>query len=200
MHQPKNSDVSLPSRRRLKLFSIRLQHYLRDGTNSIQDQPVLIADAMNADFACSVSPLLHAQSIVVSDHPLPTSQYGNPVENPGTEDPGMVELIQSDSCAEVIIQRCLGNPPHYRHHSCDCCNRCDPTLHPGREYRWVEVDPAPATASTTGVKSTALQRELIFKKLVAWCLAHWRSDWSTTDSSVLGGDSFPITILRNPCR
>ncbi|KAJ7741732.1 P-loop containing nucleoside triphosphate hydrolase protein [Mycena metata] len=109
----------------------------------------------------------------------PSMQRGSDVsvEDPGAEDPGMVELVQSDSCAEVIIQRRLDNPPHSRHSSCNCCNRCDPTLHPGREFHWVEVDPAPTTASTIGVKSTIVQRELIFKKLVSWRLAHWRSDW-----------------------
>ncbi|KAJ7362847.1 hypothetical protein DFH08DRAFT_799871 [Mycena albidolilacea] len=36
------------------------------------------------------------------------------IENPGDQDPGMVELVQSTGCAEEIIQRHLGNPPHFR--------------------------------------------------------------------------------------
>ncbi|KAJ7684986.1 ATP-dependent DNA helicase [Mycena polygramma] len=109
----------------------------------------------------------------------PSMQRGGKysVGAPGDQDPGMVELVQSDDCAEVIIQRRLDNPPHVRHHSCDCCNRCDPSLNPGREYKWVEVDPAPSEAGSTGVKSTDMQRKSIFNKLVAWRLQHWRSEW-----------------------
>ncbi|KAJ7838844.1 hypothetical protein B0H13DRAFT_1911585 [Mycena leptocephala] len=50
-------------------------------------------------------------------------------------DPGIVELVQSDECAEVIIQRRLDNSPHTRHSSFDCCNRCDPLLRPAQEYQ-----------------------------------------------------------------
>ncbi|KAJ7626743.1 hypothetical protein B0H17DRAFT_963245 [Mycena rosella] len=99
------------------------------------------------------------------------------MENPGDQDPGMVELIQSDECAEVIIQRRLENPPHVRHPSDDCCNRCDPTLHMEREYQWIEVDPAPSTGPKSTKNSTEAQRKTIYNKLVAWRLVHWRQYW-----------------------
>ncbi|KAJ7750919.1 ATP-dependent DNA helicase [Mycena maculata] len=99
------------------------------------------------------------------------------IQNPGDQDPGMIELIQSEDCIEEIIQRRLENPPHVRHHSCDCCNHCDPSLHPGREYQWIEVNPAPSTDPTPTVKSTDAQRESVYHRLIQWRLQHWRSDW-----------------------
>ncbi|KAJ7026700.1 P-loop containing nucleoside triphosphate hydrolase protein, partial [Mycena alexandri] len=82
---------------------------------------------------------LPGESAVMMVFVEPSMQLGSDVslENPGNQDPGMIELAQSDLCAEVIIQRRLDNPPHYRHNALDCCNRCDPNLNPGREYRWV---------------------------------------------------------------
>ncbi|KAJ7715540.1 P-loop containing nucleoside triphosphate hydrolase protein [Mycena metata] len=95
---------------------------------------------------------LPGESAVMMVFVEPSMQLGSDVslENPGNQDPGMIELAQSDLCAEVIIQRRLDDPPHHRHHALDCCNRCDPSLNPGWEYRCVEVDPAPST-SVAGV-------------------------------------------------
>ncbi|KAJ7689902.1 P-loop containing nucleoside triphosphate hydrolase protein [Mycena rosella] len=90
------------------------------------------------------------------------------MENRGDQDPGMVQLIQSDDCAEAIIQRRLENPRHERHSSLDCCNRCDPTLHSEQEYRWIEVDPAPSTGPKSTKRSTGAQQEFIYNKLATW--------------------------------
>ncbi|KAJ7810637.1 P-loop containing nucleoside triphosphate hydrolase protein [Mycena olivaceomarginata] len=58
------------------------------------------------------------------------------VEHPGDQDFGMIELIQSEECAEKIIQKLLGNAKAWtRHESFDCCNRCDPTYRPPGEYK-----------------------------------------------------------------
>ncbi|KAJ7881545.1 P-loop containing nucleoside triphosphate hydrolase protein [Mycena olivaceomarginata] len=96
------------------------------------------------------------------------------IENPGDQDPGMVELVQSTGCAEEIIQRHLGNPPHFRPLNLNCCNRCDPTYHPPKEYRWIAFEP---TQPSVTVKTTGIQREIIFNKLTEWCLEHWRTAW-----------------------
>lgn len=98
------------------------------------------------------------------------------VESPGDQDVGIVELVQSTECAEIIIQRWLENPPHLRNPACDCCNRCDPSLRPVRELQWIPVNPAPSTARA-GPKSTAEQRAYIYDALVLWRLEHWRSNW-----------------------
>ncbi|KAJ7356530.1 ATP-dependent DNA helicase [Mycena albidolilacea] len=98
--------------------------------------------------------------------------------NIGDQDPGMVELVQSNECAEVIIQRYLENdqfnPQVARHSSYPCCNRCDPSLN--REYQWIEVDPTPSSQNPQA-KSTTIQRESIYRQLVDWRLKHWKSDW-----------------------
>ncbi|KAJ7213111.1 ATP-dependent DNA helicase [Mycena pura] len=115
------------------------------------------------------------------------------VENPGEQDPGMIELVQSDECAEAIIQRHLDNPRHNRDPSYNCCNRCDPSMQPGREYEWVEENPGPSSAFPTTNKSTTAQRELIYDKLAAWCLQHWRSyrkaKWPSYGPKTLISDS-----------
>ncbi|KAJ7891139.1 P-loop containing nucleoside triphosphate hydrolase protein [Mycena leptocephala] len=87
------------------------------------------------------------------------------IDHPGDQDPGMIELILSEECAEKIIQKHLGNTNDCtRHASFPCCNRCDPNYRPSREYKWVEFSPAPATNS----------RETIYKKLIQWRLEHWK--------------------------
>jgi hypothetical protein len=99
------------------------------------------------------------------------------VEHPGDQDPGMIELIQSEECAEKIIQRLLGNINDCtRHESFDCCNRCGPTYRPPREYRWVDVNPAPGPAIVSG-KTTYSQRETIYNNLIDWRLEHWKTYW-----------------------
>ncbi|KAJ7340586.1 hypothetical protein DFH08DRAFT_925287 [Mycena albidolilacea] len=57
------------------------------------------------------------------------------VENPKSQDPGIIELIKSDECVEAIIQRCLENESWSRDPSFPCCNRCTPDLWPAREFR-----------------------------------------------------------------
>ncbi|KAJ7156077.1 ATP-dependent DNA helicase [Mycena crocata] len=99
------------------------------------------------------------------------------MENPGDQDRGIIELVQSKECTEVIIQRNLGNPPHERHHSCDCCNRCDPTLRPDREYQWIEVNPSSSTQKIIAVTTTDMQRDSIYDKLVQWRLQEWKWNW-----------------------
>ncbi|KAJ7824410.1 hypothetical protein B0H14DRAFT_2245179, partial [Mycena olivaceomarginata] len=99
------------------------------------------------------------------------------VENPGDQDPGMIELIQSEECAEKIIQKLLGNPKAWtRHESFDCCNRCDPTYRPSREYKWVDVNPTPGPVIVSG-KTTDLQKTTIYNKLIDWRLQHWKNYW-----------------------
>ncbi|KAJ7245499.1 P-loop containing nucleoside triphosphate hydrolase protein [Mycena rebaudengoi] len=124
--------------------------------------------------------------------------------NTSGQDPGMMELIQSDECAEAIIQKHLENPHRiYRHDSYPCCNRCDPSLKPSREYQWIEVDPSPST-QTHQEKSTITQREAALSKLVEWRLQHWRSNWRTKWPSygpkALISDSDLETLANRPTK
>jgi superfamily II DNA helicase RecQ len=124
--------------------------------------------------------------------------------NTSGQDPGMMELIQSDECAEAIIQKHLENPHRiYRHDSYPCCNCCDPSLKPSREYQWIEVDPSPST-QTHQEKSTITQREAALSKLVEWRLQHWRSNWRTKWPSyghkALISDSDLETLANRPTK
>ncbi|KAJ7871995.1 hypothetical protein B0H14DRAFT_3083680 [Mycena olivaceomarginata] len=56
-----------------------------------------------------------------------TSEGELSVDNPGNEDPEIIDLIQSSECSEFIYDRWLENPPRD-------CHRCCPTLLPGQEY------------------------------------------------------------------
>ncbi|KAJ7257348.1 ATP-dependent DNA helicase [Mycena rebaudengoi] len=102
---------------------------------------------------------------------------GLSVEAPKDQDPGLIELIQSEEeCAQQIMDRCLENPPHPITISRVCCNRCDPSLRPAREYQWIAVNPAPST-STPALRSTDEQREIMYQELGRWRLQIWRSEW-----------------------
>jgi hypothetical protein len=109
----------------------------------------------------------------------PSMQLGGDfsIENPGDQDPSMIELVQAEECAEAIIQHYLDNPKHTCDPSYSCCNRCDPSMKPGREYQWLEDNPGPSSTFPAAKRSTNAQRELIYDKLGAWRLQHWRSDW-----------------------
>ncbi|KAJ7213699.1 P-loop containing nucleoside triphosphate hydrolase protein [Mycena rebaudengoi] len=99
---------------------------------------------------------------------------GLSVDAPKEEDPGLIELIQSDDCAQQIMDRQLENPPHSP--SCVCCNRCDPSLCPALQYQWIAVNPGPSS-SVPSLKSTDEQREIIFQHLASWRLKIWQTDW-----------------------
>ncbi|KAJ7484814.1 hypothetical protein B0H11DRAFT_2279523 [Mycena galericulata] len=77
------------------------------------------------------------------------------VENPGNEDPDLIDLIQSFKCAEFIFDRWLENPPR------DPVPTCGPT-EPGRSVQ---------------VRTTEEEKEEMYQMLIEWRLRHWRSDW-----------------------
>ncbi|KAJ7856481.1 hypothetical protein B0H14DRAFT_2177199, partial [Mycena olivaceomarginata] len=100
------------------------------------------------------------------------------VENPGTQDPGIIDLIQSPDCSEFIYDHWLENPPRDKATTCGQCYRCCPALLPGQEYEWVVVNPAPAENSgAQSVRTTDEEKEDMYQRLVNWRLQHWRNDW-----------------------
>jgi hypothetical protein len=118
---------------------------------------------------------------------------GLSVDNPGDEDPGIFDLIQSNtSCSQLIFYLWLENPlckyqPAIPAHNsdlfispdtplCHCCHRCNPSIIPGRELCWVQVNPAPV-AKEGALKPTPAEKEIIHSELVKWRLELWRTDW-----------------------
>jgi hypothetical protein len=117
--------------------------------------------------------------------PRMMSEGGLSVEEPGMEDPGMLDLVQSAEqdnreCTDIIFDRWLENPartepsPAVR---C-CCSNCNASLVPGRKLEWIEVNPVPVTESSKGpFRSSAMQKAEVFNQLKHWRLAVWKEDW-----------------------
>ncbi|KAJ7506316.1 hypothetical protein B0H11DRAFT_1707264, partial [Mycena galericulata] len=100
------------------------------------------------------------------------------VENPGNEDPGLIDLIQSSKCAEFIFDRWLENPPRDPVPTCGQCYRCCPTLLPGQEFEWIIENPGPTEPGrSVQVRTTEEEKEEMYQMLIEWRLRHWRSDW-----------------------
>ncbi|KAJ6536866.1 P-loop containing nucleoside triphosphate hydrolase protein [Mycena capillaripes] len=107
-----------------------------------------------------------------------TSEGELSVENPGNQDPGIIDLIQSPDCSEFVYDHWLENPPRDKATTCGQCYRCCPTPLPGQEYEWVVVNPAPAENSgVQPVRTTDEEKEDMYQRLIDWRLQHWRNDW-----------------------
>ncbi|KAF8214487.1 hypothetical protein K438DRAFT_1749598 [Mycena galopus ATCC 62051] len=118
------------------------------------------------------------------------------------QDPGMLKLVRSKTCAEAIIQEELEGPPWTRHHSFDCCNHCDPSLKPDTEYQWIVVNPS--TQLKSQAKTTDIQRGTMLTQLLAWRLQHWkvywRRDWPSYGPKNLISDSDLETRANRPTK
>lgn len=112
------------------------------------------------------------------------SAEGLSVENPGGEDPGIIDLIQSAEldeaeCADAIFDRWLENPPreevfqHFRR----CCSNCDRTLIIGRDLEWITCDPGAASTAGPILRSSAEQKARILEELKQWRSSEWRHEW-----------------------
>ena len=114
-----------------------------------------------------------------------TKAGGLSVNEPGLEDPGIVDLIQSaeevdGECANLIFDRWLENPPRTELHSClrNCCSSCNKALIPGRELEWIEVNPGPAEEAGEGpFRSSSSEKKNIYNELKRWRLEVWKRDW-----------------------
>jgi hypothetical protein len=125
---------------------------------------------------------------------------GLTVDNPGQEDPGILDLIQSNApCSQPIYDFWVENPPRSHHSAvlvegsnafilssqsmtspdflvCGRCHRCNPSIIPGRELQWIQVNPA-NSATEAALHSTASEKEIIFAQLVNWRLELWQTVW-----------------------
>lgn len=108
------------------------------------------------------------------------------VDKPGFEDPGILHLIHSaekgDECATAVFDFWLQNPVRDEHliaahQCCTRCSNCSPALMPGQELEWIQVNPAPPSASLSIFRSTATEKAQVLEELKKWRLEHWRSEW-----------------------
>jgi hypothetical protein len=101
------------------------------------------------------------------------------VQSSHTENPGLVDLLQSDKCCDAVYDRWLEHPERLLSQSPRlCCSRscCQPFLKPGREHRWIMVTPNADTPSSA-IQITASEKDLIYKELISWRLKMWQEEW-----------------------
>jgi hypothetical protein len=101
------------------------------------------------------------------------------VTSPNLEDPGLLDLLQSDDCCNSVYDRWLENPVRNPLQTLQCCCSklsCYPSLKPGREHQWIMVEPGKNTRATA-VRTTVGEREKILKELMEWRLTHWQDHW-----------------------
>lgn len=113
------------------------------------------------------------------------------VKMPKTEDPGLLQLIQSpDICCAVVADLYFENPVRPEP-SPKCCSRCNPNLLPPRTYDFVLVSGCTKPITDAPQKNpdeTAEDR--IFVYLSIWRDEQWEKEWkakcpSLTKSSLI---------------
>ena len=103
-------------------------------------------------------------------------------QDPGNEDPGIVDLLQTEGCCDAIFDTYLENPARNPSDSDPssrlCCSNCFPRLLPPREYDWIMVNPgedAWRAELHTPINSSA--RQQILMHLQSWRDTEWREHW-----------------------
>ena len=103
------------------------------------------------------------------------------LENEGTIDPGLMELVRTTECHEKVIDRWLENPDREEDDSTllsstrHCCSNCFPSLLPAKTYQWVSVDLGTGEPGMSAVPKD--QRGGMLEKLKAYRLEVWKSEW-----------------------
>ncbi|KAF7972754.1 hypothetical protein HWV62_17122 [Athelia sp. TMB] len=100
------------------------------------------------------------------------------VHSPNGEDPGLLDLLQSDGvCCDAVYDQWLENPirpppslPRL------CCATCYPNLKPARKHRFIMVSHEDQVEKPT-VRTNKSEKELIYEELVKWRLREWREHW-----------------------
>lgn len=107
------------------------------------------------------------------------SMTGSDDENnvyPGSEDSGIIDLIQTEDCQEAVIDMWLENPPHEKTHPCGHCSNCNPNLCLSPNFTWIMEDPQTQKAGSRGTTSKSQKKKMV-KMLQDWRLKIWRDEW-----------------------
>lgn len=106
--------------------------------------------------------------------------------SPGTEDPGLLQLIQSTHCCDQIAKSYFKNPleplsfPTRR-----CCSRCDRSLIPtSHAYTYIMETGQPNEARKKS-PLTHDERSKIFMRLQKWRLQFWKDNWDSCEDGPL---------------
>jgi hypothetical protein len=104
----------------------------------------------------------------------------NPTVNkPKDQDPGILALVQSDDCCDVILDLYLENPSRaISTLPRRCCSNCFPSLLPLCELSWIMVHSAAASSSRdAALRLTKQQQSNIVTQLLTWREDLWRQEW-----------------------
>lgn len=94
-----------------------------------------------------------------------------------TVDPGILDLIQTKDCMDLVVDRWLNNPPRTERVADRlCCSNCHPSLHPSRSLQWVMEDPASKSSSSPILTDDQLSQ--VLETLRKWREHAWEQTWS----------------------
>jgi len=97
-------------------------------------------------------------------------------QSPKSEDPGLLDLIQTEACQEAVVDVWLENPPHEKSPLCGHCSNCNPDLCLSANFTWVMEDPRPRKTGSR-IATSDIQKKIMLWKLQDWHLRIWREDW-----------------------
>lgn len=120
-------------------------------------------------------------------------------------DPGLMELVRTTSCYEVIIDKWLENPERPpqptdllsppRH----CCSNCFPSLLPARSYRWISVDMDPGNPTKPQLPKEQrgrLVEHLETRRMEIWS-SEWKMEWQGFGPKALVSDSDLANVAKH---
>jgi len=98
-------------------------------------------------------------------------------QSPKSEDPGLLDLIQTEACQEAVVDVWLENPPCKKSPLCGCCSNCNPDLCLSANFTWVMEDPQPRKTGSRIATSDVQKKIMLRWKLQGWRLRIWKEDW-----------------------
>lgn len=96
---------------------------------------------------------------------------------PGTEDVGILRLIQEKDCSDSIFDWYFSNPPRLSDPRRICCNKCHSSISAIR-WTWITEQPSLTYMDTDEqVTLSTEEKDEIYKRLEAWRYSQWNVDW-----------------------
>ncbi|KAG8938532.1 hypothetical protein FRC04_008353 [Tulasnella sp. 424] len=98
-------------------------------------------------------------------------------ETPGTEDVGMLRLVQENTCCDIVFDWYFKNPPRLSDPQRICCNRCHPHLSP-IYWTWITEEPSLGSMKEgEPVVLTKKEKDAIYLRMETWRYMRWNIEW-----------------------
>ncbi|KAF6743279.1 ATP-dependent DNA helicase [Ephemerocybe angulata] len=150
-----------------------------------------------------------AAGIILVEKSMAGKIEGSPtVTTPKSEDPGLVDLVQTDRCLQHCTDKWLDNPDRGDSLPCPRCSNCNPSLRDFTNHYTFMLEDFHKAPGKNSVSDTAAQK--IHKALVKWRMETWKSSWrddwpsygpedlvSTADLQALAERALNITTIDN---